>query len=142
MVNKALFSSAKEDWETPDELFEQYNRKYNFTLDVCADSKNHKCERYFTKEQDALKQNWDGERCWCNPPYGRAISGFVKKAVESKALTVMLIPARTDTKWFHIYIYMQYPIEFLKGRVKFKGATSSAPFPSMVVIFDNRPVQF
>lgn len=116
MINKALFSSAKEDWETPDELFEQYNRKYNFTLDVCADSKNHKCERYFTKEQDALKQNWDGERCWCNPPYGRAISGFVKKAAESKALTVMLIPARTDTKWFHIYIYIcSTLLNFLKA---------------------------
>lgn len=137
MINKALFSSAKEDWETPDELFEQYNRKYNFTLDVCADSKNHKCERYFTKEQDALKQNWDGERCWCNPPYGRTIGDFVKKAAESKALTVMLIPARTDTKWFHIYIYMHRPIEFIKGRIRFVGAESTAPFPSMIVIFDN-----
>ena len=78
-----------------------------------------------------------GERCWCNPPYGHIIGQFVKKAAESKALTVLLIPARTDTKWFHKYIYNRYPVEFIKGRIRFVGAESTAPFPSMAVIIDN-----
>lgn len=136
-LNRGMFTSAREDWETPDELYDKYNRRYHFTVDVCADEKNHKCARYFTKDQDGLKQNWDGERCWCNPPYGKAVAEFVKKAVESKALTVMLIPARTDTMWFHTYIYMRYPVEFIKGRITFKGAKHNAPFPSMIVIVDN-----
>lgn len=106
MITHGMFTSARDDWETPQDLFRKYDEKYHFTLDVCADEKNHKCNRYFTKEQDGLKQDWTGERCWCNPPYGRAIADFVKKAAESKALTVMLIPARTDTKWFHKYIYI------------------------------------
>lgn len=136
-INRGMFTSGRDDWETPQDLFDRYNDGFHFTLDVCASKENTKCERYFTKEQDALKQDWTGERCWCNPPYGRSIAGFVKKASESKALTVMLIPARTDTKWFHDYIYNRCPIEFIKGRIRFVGASNTAPFPSMIVIFDN-----
>jgi phage N-6-adenine-methyltransferase len=136
-INQGMFTSNRDDWETPEDLFRQYDDRFHFTLDVCATAKTAKCERYFTKEQNALVQDWTGERCWCNPPYGRTIGDFVKKAAESKALTVMLIPARTDTKWFHIYIYMHRPIEFIKGRIRFVGAESTAPFPSMIVIFDN-----
>lgn len=136
-INQGMFTSDRDDWETPQDLFDRYNDGFHFTLDVCASEENAKCERYFTKEQDALKQDWTGERCWCNPPYGRSIAGFVKKASESKALTVMLIPARTDTKWFHDYIYNRCPIEFIKGRIRFVGASNTAPFPSMIVVFDN-----
>lgn len=132
-----MYKSERDDWETPQALFDRYNEEYRFTLDVCASDENAKCKRYFTKEQDGLKQDWTGERCWCNPPYGNKIVDFVKKAAESKALTVMLIPARTDTRWFHDYIYNRYPISFLKGRIRFVGARSSAPFPSMIVVFDN-----
>lgn len=134
----AIFSRNSENWETPDEIFKKYDDIYHFTLDVCADESNHKCERYFTKNQDGLKQNWDGEICWCNPPYGRKIAKFVEKAYLSNALTVMFIPAMVDTKWFHSYIYKQHEIEFIPGRVRFKGAMHNAPFPSMIVIFDNR----
>ena len=137
MITHGMFTSARDDWETPQDLFRQYDDRFHFTLDVCATEKTAKCQRYFTKEQNALLQEWGGERCWCNPPYGRIIADFVKKAVESKALTVMLIPARTDTRWFHDYIYNRYPVEFIKGRIRFVGAGSTAPFPSMAVIIDN-----
>lgn len=136
-MNNGMFGRDRDDWETPEELFRRYDEKYHFTIDVCASDQTAKCARYFTKEQNALEQDWGGERCWCNPPYGHIIGQFVKKAAESKALTVLLIPARTDTKWFHKYIYNRYPVEFIKGRIRFVGAESTAPFPSMAVIIDN-----
>lgn len=138
-MNNGMFGRDRDDWETPKDLFRKYDEKYHFTIDVCASDQTAKCARYYTKEQNALAQDWNGERCWCNPPYGHIIKEFVKKAVESKALTVLLIPARTDTKLFHKYIYNRYPVEFIKGRIRFVGAGSTAPFPSMAVIIDNLP---
>ena len=102
-------------------------------------TENAKCDKYFTKEIDGLKQTWGGEVCWCNPPYGREVGKWVKKAYQSciheKATVVMLLPARTDTKWFHEYIYGKAEIKFLKGRLKFGGSKNSAPFPSFLAIF-------
>jgi len=141
MINKALYSSAKDDWETPQWLFDEYSDRFDFTVDVCASKKNAKVSHFFNKKQNGLKQPWDGHRVWCNPPYGRNSTGlWVKKAhLEVQAgecqLVAMLLPARTDTKWFHDYIYRQHNIEFLRGRLRFVGAPHSAPFPSMVVIF-------
>lgn len=135
------FSSKTNEWSTPQEFFNELNEEFHFTLDPCADAENAKCKKYFTKEQDGLKQSWDGERVFCNPPYGREISKWVKKASEDNSLgttVVMLIPARTDTRYFHDYIYKKEGVEvrFLRGRLKFGGSKNSAPFPSMVVIFD------
>lgn len=140
MINKSLFSSNSIEWETPKELFDELNNKYNFTVDVASNDKNYKVKKHYTQEEDGLKQNWDDEIVWCNPPYGREINKWVKKASESKALTIMLIPARTDTKWFHEYIYKKEntSIEFIKGRLKFGNSKNSAPFPNMIVVFDNR----
>lgn len=104
-MNEILFSSNKEDWETPQELFNELDQEFNFTIDVCADNRNKKCKRFYTKEENGLLQNWNNEIVWCNPPYGRKIGEWVKKAEESNATVVMLLPARTDTKWFHEYIY-------------------------------------
>lgn len=118
--------------------------EFDFTLDPCADENNHKCEKYFTKEIDGLSQCWIGERVFCNPPYGREIGFWVRRCyLNSKGgndIAVMLIPARTDTKWFHEYIYNKKNVEvrFLKGRLKFGGSKNSAPFPSMIVIFGKR----
>lgn len=134
-INSGLFSSATDNWETPQDFFDNVNREFRLNLDVCASDENHKCERYFTREQDGLSQNWGGCRCWCNPPYGREIGAWVKKAAESNAIVVMLLPARTDTKWFHDYIYGKAEIRFIKGRLKFGDCKNSAPFPSMLVIF-------
>ena len=134
-MNKILFSSNKEDWETPQDLFNELNKEFNFTVDVASSKENHKCNRYYTEKDNGLKQNWDNEIVWCNPPYGRKIGDWVKKASESKTTVVMLLPARTDTKWFHEYIYNKAEVRFIKGRLKFGNSVNSAPFPSMIVIF-------
>lgn len=139
MINSGLFTSTTDLWATPQGFFDEYNHIYQFDLDVCATPENAKCSRYFTKEQDGLKQDWKGA-CWMNPPYGREIGNWVKKAYESSlggALVVCLLPARTDTAWFHDYC-AKGNIKFIRGRLKFGGAKNSAPFPSMVVVFDGR----
>jgi phage N-6-adenine-methyltransferase len=118
-------------------FFEKYNAIYNFELDVCATKENSKCKNYFTKEDDGLSNDWTGV-CWMNPPYGREIIKWMKKAYESSlngATVVCLVPARTDTKWWHEYA-MKGQIEFIRGRLKFGNQTNSAPFPSAVVIFN------
>ena len=138
-INKGMLSSNTDMWETPQELFDAYNSAYDFDIDVCAVPQNAKCERYFTPEVDGLKQDWNGT-CWMNPPYGRQIGKWVKKAYEESkngSVIVCLLPARTDTAWFHDYC-MRGKIEFLRGRLKFGGSTNSAPFPSCVVVFDGR----
>ena len=138
-MNKSLmFSSSTDEWATPQDFFDKLNLKYKFTLDVCADEFNHKCERYFNKKQDGLKQDWSGERVWCNPPYGREISKWVEACSKHDGLAVMLLPARTDTRWFHDFIYGKAEIIFIKGRLKFGGCKNSAPFPSMVVVFNGK----
>ena len=133
-VNRVLFSSKSENWETPPQFFQALDAEFHFDLDVCALPENAKCSRYYTPDDDGLSQPWNGT-CWCNPPYGRSISAWVKKASESETTVVMLLPARTDTKWFHEYIYGKAEVRFIKGRLKFGGSKNSAPFPSMVVIF-------
>lgn len=140
MQADVMFSSKSDRWETPKEFFEGLNDLFHFTLDACAFPENAKCERYFTPEQDGLSQPWDGV-VWCNPPYGRQVGRWVKKAYETakegKAVVVMLLPARTDTAWYHDYCYMNRfaTVRFVRGRLKFGGGTHPAPFPSMVVIF-------
>lgn len=136
-VNAVMFSSATDLWETPQDFFDKLNDEFCFDLDVCALPENAKCDRYFTPEQDGLRQQWTGT-VWCNPPYGRQIGRWVEKAEKSSedgTTVVMLLPARTDTKWFHQYIYGKTEIRFIPGRLKFGGSKNSAPFPSMVVIF-------
>lgn len=129
-----MFSSNTGLWETPQELFDKLNAIHHFTCDVCALPENAKCDKYYTPEIDGLSQAWSGV-CWCNPPYGREIGKWVKKAYESNCKVVMLLPARTDTRWFHDYC-IKGNIEFLRGRLKFGNSENSAPFPSMIVIFD------
>lgn len=135
---EVMFSSATDLWETPKDFFDKLNREFRFETDVCALPENAKCEKYFTPEQDGLKQEWTGV-CWCNPPYGRQIGKWVEKAAKSNATVVMLVPARTDTKWFHDWILPFAEIRFVRGRIKFGGAKENAPFPNMVVIYRRRP---
>lgn len=143
-MNKVLLSSEKMDWRTPKDFFRKLDQEFHFVLDVAATPENAKCRRYFTPEDDGLSQSWniDGA-AFCNPPYGREIGKWVKKAYEEfvcgGATIVMLIPARTDTSYFHDYIYGKAEIRFLRGRLKFEdengAAINPAPFPSMVVIY-------
>ena len=140
MINKGLFSSNTELWATPQAFYDQLNQEFGFTLDPCALPDNAKCAKFFTPEDDGLAQDWSGERVFCNPPYGRKIAAWVKKChdeAQKGALVVMLIPARTDTSYFHDYIYHKAEIRFIRGRLKFGNAEQGAPFPSMVVIYGN-----
>ena len=126
------------EWETPQKLFDSLNNEFHFTLDPCATHWNAKCRKYYTIEEDGLQQDWCGETVFCNPPYGRSMPLWIRKAAMSAGsgtLIVMLLPARTDTKAFHEYIYHHAEIRFLRGRLKFVDAKHPAPFPSMVVIF-------
>lgn len=138
MNTEVMFSSKTDLWETPQEFFDELDREFRFDLDVCALPENAKCARYYTPEQDGLSRPWDGV-CWCNPPYGREIGKWVFTGLIASMLrgstVVMLLPARTDTKWFHEWIYGKAEIRFVKGRLKFGGSKNAAPFPSMVVIF-------
>ena len=139
MINEGLFTSNKDDWETPQELFDKLDEEFRFTLDPCASPDNAKCSKYFTKEDDGLTQSWRGHTVFMNPPYGRQITDWCHKAyAESRkdsTIVVGLLPARTDTKWFHNYCYLyDVEIRFIKGRVKFSGK-GPAPFPSMIVIW-------
>jgi site-specific DNA-methyltransferase (adenine-specific) len=135
-INNGLFTSKTDLWATPLDFYETLSKEFNFTLDPCANEENHKCQKYFTKEQDGLSQNWDNEIVFMNPPYGKEISKWVKKASEAKGgVVVCLLPARTDTRYFHDYIYNKSEIRFIRGRLKFGGSKNSAPFPSMVVIY-------
>ena len=130
------FSSATDLWSTPQDFFDKQNAIYGFTLDVCATADKTKCARYFTEADDGLAQPWHGV-CWMNPPYGRAIGLWMRKAYESHltgATVVCLVPSRTDTRWWHDYA-MKGQIEFIRGRLKFGDAKNSAPFPSALVVF-------
>ena len=135
MITSGMMSSSTPEWETPQGFFDKLDEEFHFDLDVCATDENHKCTKYYTKEQDGLKQKWAG-RVWCNPPYGREIKAWVKACYEY-GNAVMLLPARTDTSWFHDYIYGKAEIRFIRGRLKFGGSKNSAPFPSMIVVFEN-----
>ena len=131
-----FFSNKTGVWETPQDLFDKLNEEFHFDLDVCATPENAKCERFFTPDMDGLKQEWRGV-CWCNPPYGREIAKWVKKAAESNATTVMLVPARTDSPWFHDCILGKHEVRFVRGRLRFGNAKYKAPFASMIVVFRN-----
>jgi phage N-6-adenine-methyltransferase len=148
MVDKALFSSDSDEWLTPWALFKELHDEFNFTLDAAASEDNHLCPVYYTKETDGLLNSWIGHTVWCNPPYSN-VGAWVERAAycqKQGITTVMLIPARTCTKWFHKYIYRKRytEIRFIKGRLRFsqlneeglpvKGK-NSAPFPSMIVVF-------
>ena len=135
-----MFSSKSNDWSTPQDFFDELNAEFGFTLDPCADEFNHKCNKYFTEGDDGLLQDWGGEIVFCNPPYGKAIKDWVRKAYiegcKPNTTVVLLIPARTDTAYFHDYIYHEAKeIRFIRGRLKFGNSKNAAPFPSMIVIY-------
>lgn len=138
MLNHSLFSSATPMWETPQYVFDGLDDEFHFDLDVCAIPENAKCRNFYSPDEDGLRQKWGG-RCWMNPPYGREIIKWVKKAYESVIfgdceLVCCLLPARTDTIWWHEYC-MKGEIRFIRGRLKFGDSRNSAPFPSAIVIF-------
>ena len=153
-MDKALTSTGKDDWGTPQAIYDNLNNEFGFTLDVCADENNYKHENYYTAAVDGLKMNWGGQIVFCNPPYSKKTktkpgqADWIKKCFEESskngAIAVMLIPSRTDTEAFHNYILGKAKeIRFIKGRLKFEidrqQSKEAAPFPSMIVIFDGTP---
>ena len=138
-MNNVHFSSETNEWSTPIDLYNSLDEIYNFTLDPCSTKENAKCDKFFTIEDDGLKQDWSNEIVFMNPPYGREIKDWVKKAYKESlkgATVVCLIPSRTDTKYWHDYIFpYSHEITFLKGRLKFGNSKNSAPFPSAIIVF-------
>jgi len=138
MINSGLYTSNSAEWATPQDFFNKLDEEFHFTLDPCATAENAKCGKFFTKEQDGLAQDWGVETVFCNPPYGKDIGKWCQKCFEHAAwggTAVMLIHARTDTRWFHEWVYGKAEIRFIRGRLHFNGSKSSAPFPSMVAIY-------
>jgi len=141
-MNSYMPLSKTDDWATPQNLFDELNAIHHFTLDVAASSTNHKTEHWFGLDhenplfRDGLAMSWENNRVWCNPPYGRQIKDWVKKAHQESvnAEIVMLLPARTDTAWFHDYA-IRHKVTFIRGRLKFGDGMASAPFPSILVEF-------
>ena len=136
--SKVHFSSKTVEWPTPQGLYDELDEEFNFTLVQCATDENTKCEMYFTEADDGLKQDWEKEKVFMNPPYGREIGNWMEKAYVSSlkgATVVCLVPARTDTRWWHDYAMSASEIKFVKGRLKFGDAENSAPFPSAIVVF-------
>ena len=134
--------SNSNEWETPQDLFDELDREFHFTLDPCATDQSAKCQKYFTKKDDGLSKSWAGEVVFMNPPYGREIGKWIKKAHEESdnATVVCLIPSRTDTAYWHDYV-MKGVIRFIRGRLYFNrvnGETGPAPFPSAIVIFGKK----
>lgn len=141
---RGMFSSDSVEWETPQDFFNALDVEFDFTLDAAASSKNTKCRRYYTAEDDGLAQDWSMERVWINPPYGRgdltgrwvrAAAQRMHNPVRRPEVVVMLVPARTDTQWFHEYVLGKAEIRFVRRRIKFVGAPYNAPFPCLVLVF-------
>ena len=138
MNNDLFFSSKSDEWATPQEIYNVLNEEFDFNLDPCATAENAKCPIFYTKEDNGIVKNWGGCRVFCNPPYSE-IGAWVEKAyregTKDGTLVVLLIPARTDTRYFHDFILHRSEIRFIRGRLKFGNQKNSAPFPSMIVIF-------
>ena len=149
MNNAVIFSSASDEWATPQNLFDQLNAEFDFEIDLAATAENTKCASFYSLQLDSLSQHWGSRfaRGWLNPPYSRGLCGhFIEKAARQRRmgfLTVMLLPSRTDTKAFHAHIYdidtwqprNGIEIRLLAGRLRFSNSKTPAPFPSMIVIF-------
>jgi len=133
------FSSTKSDWDTPQAFYDKLDKTFGFTLDPCATTNSAKCNKYFTEKQNGLIQDWTGHRVFVNPPYGRNIGEWLKKGYHESqnhnTIVVMLVPARTDTKWWHDYVMKANEVHLVRGRLKFGTSDNAAPFPSAVVVF-------
>lgn len=136
MKTAVHFSSKTSEWETPQAFFDAIQRTYKLDIDVCATRENAKLARWWDEKENGLTQNWTGVRAWMNPPYGREIGKWIEKAATGgAAIVVALLPARTDTRWFHDHVQGKATVHFIRGRLKFGGHKNSAPFPSMVCIW-------
>ncbi len=139
-TQKTMFSSQSNEWETPKSFYDRLDKVFGFTLDPCCTEQTAKCATYYTEADDGLSKDWGGHTVFMNPPYGRDIKDWIRKAHEEGkkdgTVVVALIPSRTDTRYWHEYCMRAKSIMFVKGRLKFGGSKNAAPFPSAVVVFD------
>jgi site-specific DNA-methyltransferase (adenine-specific) len=137
MSTGLFYTEQRQDWATPRDLFEALDREFHFTLDVCASAENAKVPQHLTEEDNALMLEWSGA-CYMNPPYAKMEQWVRKAHLEAcrGAVVVCLLPVRTDTSWWHEWVTKAREVRFIRGRVRFEGTTSSAPFASAVVVFD------
>lgn len=136
-MNQGLHATHAEEWSAPRAVYQPLDAEFHFTLDACATADNAKCPRYFTKDQDGLDQAWGEETVWCNPPF-RDVAAWVRKAsIEKGATTVLLVPSRTDTDWWHRYVWTKAEIRWIRGRLRF-NAKANAPFPCCIIVFRRR----
>lgn len=137
-MSKIPVSGENKEWATPQWLFDALSAEFYFTLDPCATQQNAKCKKFYSQEDDGLSKSWANETVYMNPPYGRPLEKWMKKAYEeatyNNAIVVALIPARTDTKWWHQYA-VRGQIRYLRGRLNYGDTRGVAPFPSVIVIF-------
>jgi site-specific DNA-methyltransferase (adenine-specific) len=138
-IHKALYSARSEEWPTPQSFFDELNREFKFTLDPCATRSNAKCANYLTRRENGLERDWGTHVVFCNPPYGKAIYSWTRKCYEASrkgALVVLLAHARTDTRWFHDWVYGKAAeLRFIRGRLRFGNGKHVAPFPSLVAVY-------
>jgi phage N-6-adenine-methyltransferase len=138
-IHSALYSSRSDEWPTPQSFFDALHSEFKFTLDPCATSRNPKCRRYFTSKENGLTRDWGRHRVFCNPPYGKTMRDWARKCYDAScagALVVLLAHARTDTRWFHDWVYGKAKeLRFVRGRLRFGDGEQSAPFPSLVAVF-------
>lgn len=137
-ISSALYSSRSEEWATPPNFFASLDAEFGFTLDPCATRQNAKCHNFYTKTDNGLAHDWGRHTVFCNPPYGRNIGEWAKKCYQSAwagATVVLLVHSRTDTRFFHDWIYGKAELRFVRGRLKFGDGRQSAPFPSLVAIY-------
>ena len=138
MNTEVMFSHKSDEWATPQDLYDQLDTEFHFNLDPCSTDENKKCEKYYTKQDDGLTQNWGGCSVFVNPPYSEIAKWTEKcyrEGCKDNTVVVLLIPARTDTRYFHNFILNRAEVRFIKGRLKFGDSNNSAPFPSMIVVF-------
>ena len=138
MNTRRCFSNTRTDWATPQFWFDYLNLEFKFTLDPCCYHQTAKCKKHYTLAEDGLSQSWENERVFMDPPYGRSLRTWMKKAYtearDNGALVVCFVPARVDTQWWHDFA-AKGEVRFPKSRVRFEGATSGAPFPQAFIIF-------
>jgi phage N-6-adenine-methyltransferase len=142
-TKKIMFSSKSDEWGTPQDFFQKLDTKYNFTLDPCASPENSKCKNFYTIEDDGLQQSWEGETVFVNPPYSKIKDWVMKchrESLKPNTTVAMLIPSRTDTRWWHQYCMTAHQIFFVKGRLRFEGGEHPAPFPSAVIVFKSTEI--
>jgi site-specific DNA-methyltransferase (adenine-specific) len=137
-IHESLYSSRSEEWPTPQDFYDKLDAEFHFTLDPCATPENAKCELFFTQDDEGLIQDWGKHIVFCNPPYGRHMQKWARKCFDASqqgATVVLLAHSRTDTVWFHSWVYGKAELRFVRGRLRFGDGKVGAPFPSLVAVY-------